>query len=99
MAALRLSVGLSRLLHAIAWRRRRSRQQVKDGDIVRIKRSVRSPLSGGLGRVIEISINDLCGPYLVRFNDGLRFRYRAVELETCGIERASVKAPSLGRAD
>src|SRR5262249_47397308 len=93
MAILCLSVGLSRLLHAIAWRDRRSRQQVKEGDIVRIKRSMRSPLSGCLGRVIEISGNDPFGPYLVGFNDGLRFRYRAVELEDSRIERASVKTP------
>jgi len=99
MATLRLSVGLSRLLHAIAWRDWRSRQQVKAGDIVRIKRSVKSPHSGCLGTVIEISVSDPCGPYLVCFNDGLRFRYRAIELQTCGIQRTSVKAPNLARAD
>src|SRR5262249_38701179 len=100
MAILCLSVRSSRLWHAIAWRYRRSRQQLKDGDIVLIKRSVRSPLSGCLGRVIEISVNDPSGPYLVGFNDGLRFRYRAVELEDSRIERASVKTPpSLARAD
>jgi hypothetical protein len=100
MAILRLSVGLSRLLHAIASRDRRSREQVKEGDIVRIKHSVRSPLSGWLGRVIEISVNDPCGPYLVAFNDALKFRYRAVELENLRLERASAKMPSsLARVD
>jgi hypothetical protein len=40
----------------------------------------RSPLAGQPGRVAGISPRDACGPYLVQFANGLRFRYREDEL-------------------
>jgi hypothetical protein len=49
------------------------------GSLVRIRSSFRSPLPGFFGVVIEISMTDSRGPYLVEFANGLRFRYHASE--------------------
>ena len=40
----------------------------------------RSPYPGRIGVVVEINDDDLYGPILVRFNDGLQFRYKQSEL-------------------
>ncbi len=50
------------------------------GDYVRVKEYWRSPLAGQYGRIAEIPPGDPCGPYLVRFGNGLQFRYRGDEL-------------------
>src|SRR4029453_4587030 len=49
------------------------------GSRVRIRPSFGSPLPGSPGVVIEVSLSDPRGPYLVEFGNGLRFRYRASE--------------------
>jgi hypothetical protein len=50
------------------------------GDLVRVQDHWRSPLAGQPGRIAGISPRDACGPYLVQFANGLRFRYREDEL-------------------
>jgi hypothetical protein len=50
------------------------------GDTVRVQDHWRSPLAGQSGRIAGISPRDACGPYLVRFANGLQFRYREDEL-------------------
>jgi hypothetical protein len=49
------------------------------GDTVRVRR-MHSPLSGKTGRIVEIAEGDMYGPYLVQFDNGLRFRYQRNEL-------------------
>jgi hypothetical protein len=49
------------------------------GDRVRVRRLL-SPLAGRAGRVLEVDSDDIYGPYLVQFDDGLRFRYQRHEL-------------------
>ena len=49
------------------------------GCLVRIHNSARKPLAGHTGTVIAVSSVDPYGPYLVEFEDGLRFRYQASE--------------------
>ena len=51
------------------------------GNCVRIARTVRSPLPGELGRILDICPDDPVGPFLVQFANGLQFRYRAEALE------------------
>jgi hypothetical protein len=50
------------------------------GTSVRVQDHWRSPLAGQSGRIAGISPRDACGPYLVRFANGLQFRYREDEL-------------------
>ncbi|HYR91970.1 MAG TPA: hypothetical protein VE422_48440 [Terriglobia bacterium] len=50
------------------------------GDQVRILGGWRSPLSGYAGTIVEISTKDSKGPYLVEFDNGLRYRYHVEEL-------------------
>jgi len=52
----------------------------KVGDQVRITGGWRSPLSGYAGTVVEVSVKDSKGPYLVEFDNGLRYRYHTEEL-------------------
>ena len=57
-------------------------QRVTDlevGDRVRVCKTL-SPLAGRVGRVLEVVRGDIYGPYLVLFDDGLRFRYQRYEL-------------------
>jgi len=51
------------------------------GDLVCVRRSVRAPLSGYTGRIIEIDVTDARAPYLTQFNNGLQFRYQPEELQ------------------
>ena len=51
----------------------------KVGSFVRIHNSARKPLAGRTGTVIAVSSVDPYGPYLVEFEDGLRFRYQVSE--------------------
>jgi hypothetical protein len=50
------------------------------GDPVRVQVHSRSPMAGQSGRIVAISPRDAYGPYLVRFGNGLQFRYRENEL-------------------
>lgn len=49
------------------------------GDAVRVRLKL-SPLAGRSGKILEINPDDSYGPYLVRFDNGLRFRYHGYEL-------------------
>jgi len=51
------------------------------GRCVRVARTHRSPMPGELGSVIDISLDDNRGPFVVKFSNGLQFRYIAKELE------------------
>jgi hypothetical protein len=54
--------------------------QLKAGDKVFIRMNSRSPYTGRIGIVIEIDDDDVYGAILVRFSDGLQFRYTGSEL-------------------
>ena len=58
------------------------------GDHVCVRRSVRAPLSGHTGRIIEIDVTDARGPYLTQFSNGLQFRYQPGELQRIAREIA-----------
>jgi hypothetical protein len=51
------------------------------GDHVRVRRSVRAPLSGYTGRIIAIDMTDARAPYLTQFTNGLQFRYKPGEIQ------------------
>ena len=51
------------------------------GDNVRIKQSIRSPYAGHAGTICQIDTFEAETEYLVRFSDGLAFRYTANEME------------------
>src|SRR5215471_8847934 len=51
------------------------------GNEVRIRDSYRSPYRGHYGVISSVDFKDLRAPYLVRFHDGLQFRYHAGEVE------------------
>jgi hypothetical protein len=52
------------------------------GDRVRIRESQRSPYPGQSGVVSSVDLKDARAPYLVRFADGMEFRYKAQEVES-----------------
>jgi len=54
---------------------------IRVGSTARIRRTWRSPYGGRLGIVAAIERNDPYGPYIVKFEDGLHFRYHRHELE------------------
>jgi hypothetical protein len=58
-----------------------SKTILRIGDFVRIKASIRSPHAGRIGVLVRIDSGDTYGTHLVRFEDGLRFRYADDELE------------------
>ena len=74
--------GISGLSGSIGRRVQTSRRTAgfTTGDCVRVKKYRRSPLAGQSGTIAEITPGDACGPYLVLFGNGLRFRYRGDEL-------------------
>ena len=51
------------------------------GNRVRIKESQHSPYAGHSGVVSSVDLTDERGPYLVRFEVGMQFRYKAEEVE------------------
>jgi hypothetical protein len=57
------------------------RIDLRSGNHVRIRRSLRSPLAGRAGVVSAIDPKDPYGTYLVQFEDGLQFRYERQDLE------------------
>lgn len=64
------------------------------GDYIRVRRTARSPMPGQMGRVMTVSSNDPLGPYLVEFENGMRFRYRHSELERVAYS-SSIPAPPI----
>ena len=54
---------------------------LRTGNHVRIRRSWRTPLAGRSGVLSAIEPNDPYGTYLIRFEDGLQFRYERQDLE------------------
>jgi len=55
---------------------------LRTGSHVRIGHSHRSPYAGRYGVISSVDAGDNKGPYLVRFEDGTQFRYRAEEIES-----------------
>jgi len=52
------------------------------GSRVRIRESHRAPYAGYFGIVAGVDYSDSKGPFLVRFEDGIQFRYKAAEIES-----------------
>ena len=68
---------------------------LRTGSHVRIGHSHRSPYAGRYGVISSVDAGDNKGPYLVRFEDGTQFRYRAEEIESalrcrCGAEQGRI---------
>ena len=51
------------------------------GNAVRIRDRYRSPYAGQYGVISSVDFKDFRAPYLVRFHDGLQYRYHAEEVE------------------
>jgi hypothetical protein len=51
------------------------------GEQVRVRRSIRAPLGGQCGRIVEVNMRDARAPYLLQVNNGLQFRYPFEELQ------------------
>jgi hypothetical protein len=51
------------------------------GEQVRVRRSIRAPLPGQCGRIIEVNLRAARSPYLLQFDNGLQFRYPFAELQ------------------
>ena len=69
------------------------------GNEVRIRDGYRSPYAGHYGVISSVDFKDLRAPYLVRFHDGIQFRYQADEVEfpqTSGAGHASKKMMKSG---
>lgn len=62
-------------------RKRSTTDEVKVGYRVLIRSSSGSPYAGQTGIITEINRDDCYGAILVRFSDGLQFRYARSELE------------------
>ena len=69
-------------MKSMSWNRKRGSAVVSNGELVRIRTSIHTPYSRRWGKVISIDPNDLNGVYLVRFADGLQFRYYPNEIMT-----------------
>jgi hypothetical protein len=67
------------------------------GNRVHIRRSHRAPYSGGYGIITSVDQFDNKGPYLVRFDDGTEFRYRAHEIEAVNDRKPHSREHFLGR--
>jgi hypothetical protein len=57
------------------------RIDLRSGSHIRIRRSWCTPLAGRSGVVLAIELDDPYGTYLIRFQDGLQFRYERRDLE------------------
>ena len=73
-------------------------QNPKTGDRVLIRMSSRLPYSGQMGVVVEINNDDIYGAILVRFTDGLQFRYTQAELLFLGLLPSQLTRPARGVA-
>jgi hypothetical protein len=51
------------------------------GNEVRIRDGYRSPYPGQRGVIFNVDFKDPRAPYLVRFHDGIQFRYHAEEVD------------------
>ena len=51
------------------------------GDRVHIRESMRAPYSNETGTICGVEPAELANQYVVKFNDGLAFRYSATEME------------------
>jgi hypothetical protein len=51
------------------------------GEQVRVRRSIRAPLWGQCGRIVEVNMRDVRAPYLLQFDNGLKYRYPFEELQ------------------
>src|SRR5262245_32000183 len=67
------------------------------GNRVHIRPSHRAPYSGGYGIITSVDDLDSKGPYLVRFDDGTQFRYRAHEIEVAQDRKPQSREHFLGR--
>jgi hypothetical protein len=67
------------------------------GNRVHIRRSHRAPYSGGYGIITSVDELDSKGPYLVRFDDGTQFRYRAHEIEVAHDRKPYTREHLFGR--
>ena len=79
VSVISLGVCLLAIVRGRRGERFRSAQILKVGMLVRIHDFDRNPLAGRTGTIIAISSSDPFGAYLVEFEDGLRFRYKASE--------------------
>jgi hypothetical protein len=70
----------------------------KAGDRVLIRMSSGSPYPGQMGVVVEINDGDVYGAILVRFSDGLQFRYTPAELLFLGLLPSHLTGPTRGVA-
>jgi len=74
------SLALRLLGHSILKKRRPEAITRWDtGYAVRIRKSRRVPLAGGIGKIVSVDPADPYGAYLVRFENGLQFRYQEDE--------------------
>jgi len=64
------------------WHRVDSFGSPSNGSRVRIRESRRAPYAGCFGIVADVDYGDSKGPFLVRFEDGTQFRYKAAEIES-----------------
>jgi hypothetical protein len=74
------SVALRLLGHSGA--KKRQPDAIKRWDTgypVRIRKSRRMPLAGKIGKIVSVDPADPYGAYLVRFENGLQFRYQEDE--------------------
>ena len=65
------------------------------GDPVRVLESISSPHAGRVGTLASIDPRDNYGTHLVRFDDGLAFRYCIEELEFASSSPARLAASRL----
>ena len=80
-------------------RRKKELVSLSVGNEVRIRDGYRSPYAGHYGVISRVDFKDLRAPYLVRFHDGIQFRYQAEEVEfprTSGAGHASKKIMKSG---
>lgn len=66
------------------------------GTPVRIHNSAQRPLAGRTGTIIAVSSADPFGPYLVKFEDGLQFRYEGSEFSVASCLEAAEENPRGG---
>jgi hypothetical protein len=72
----------------------RTRGLLLTEDYIRVRRASRSPMAGQLGQIVSVSVSDPLGAYLVEFDNGMRFRYQAGELERVAVS-SSIPAPPI----
>ena len=65
-------------------------QPLEVGKSVKVRTKL-SPLAGQDGTIVDMAPEDLYGPYLVKFDNGLQFRYRRNELAPTNITDSATK--------